>query len=65
LAKQFRFHAWMGTNGLGREAQEIDRFRRFANARQALRATAPQVVAEIQGALFRERAQQPQLIKFF
>jgi hypothetical protein len=55
----------MGTNGLGSEAQEIDRFRRFANARQALRATAPQVVAKIQGTLFRERAQQPQLVKFF
>jgi hypothetical protein len=55
----------MGASRFGGEAQQVDRLRGFAEARQAMRAAAPQVVAEIQGALLRERAQQPQLVEFF
>ena len=38
----------MGTGGFGGETQKIDRFRGFANTRQAMRAAARQVLAEIQ-----------------
>jgi hypothetical protein len=55
----------MRTSGLGGAAQEIHRFGGFADARQAMRAAPPQVLAEIHRALLRERAQQPELVDFF
>ncbi len=65
LAKQFCFHARMGAGRFGGEGQKVDRFRGFADPRQAIRAAACQMRAKIRGVLLRERAQQPQLVEFF
>jgi hypothetical protein len=55
----------MRTGRLGGEAQKVDRFRGLADTRQAVRAAARHMLTEIQGAPFRERAQQPQFVEFF
>jgi len=55
----------MGAGRFGAEAQQVDHFRGFADPRQAMRAAARHVFAEIPGALLREGAQQPQFVKLF
>jgi hypothetical protein len=55
----------MGASRFGGKAQEVNGFHGFTEARQAMRATTPQVLAEIQGTRLRERPQQPQLVEFF
>jgi hypothetical protein len=49
----------MGAGRLGGESQNIDRFRGIADPRQAMRAAALEVLAEIHGTLPGECAQQP------
>ena len=53
----------MGAGRFGGEAQQVDGFRGFADAGQAVRTPPRQVLTEIHGALLRERAQQPQLVE--
>jgi hypothetical protein len=54
----------MGANRFGEEAQKIHCFHGLADSRQAMRAAACEVLAELQRALLRERAQQEQLVRF-
>jgi hypothetical protein len=54
----------MGPSRFGGGTQEVDGLRGVPDARQAMRAAAPQVLADIPGALLRERAQPPQLEEF-
>jgi hypothetical protein len=65
LAKQFRFHSRLWTRRFGSQSQKVDGLSSFANAREALRTVAPQVIAEIQRVLLRERAEQPEFVEFF
>jgi hypothetical protein len=63
-AKQLRLNSPIGASRFGEEAQEIHGFHGFADSHQAMRAAAREVLAEIQRALLRERAQQEQLVDF-
>ena len=54
-----------GDGRFGGEVQKVDGFRGFADARQTVRAATRHVVTQIQRALLRESAQQPQLVQFF
>ena len=62
--KQLRFDSRSRASGLAGEAQEIHGFRCFANSHKAVRTITRQVLAQLERALVRKRAQQKQLVKF-